>query len=687
MKPVLDQAYGYGIVLGFGAFFAIVMTSITMAQKRYHNEFQSSEMYMTAHRSVKTGLVASAVVSSWTWAATLLQSSTVAYKYGVSGPFWYASGATIQVLLFAILAIELKRKAPNAHTMLEIVNVRYGRPAHITFLFFGLATNSMYLAPLSSPSYCSFLTNPEIFLRPVVVTAMLLLGGSAVVNTLTGMDTIAACFLLPLGVIVYTLFGGLKATFLTDYVHTTVIFIIILSFVFTVYGSSNAIGSPMKMYDLLVTASKAHPVPDNAEGSYLTMDSLQGLIFGIINIVGNFGTVFVDNAYWQRAIAARPSSTVKAYLVGGLAWFAIPFTLATTMGIAGVALESDMSFPSYPERLSPDDVSAGLVVPAAAVALLGSSGAIAVLVLVFMAVTSAASAELIAVSSIFTYDIYRTYIKPGALGKEVIKYAHFSVIGFGILMGVLAVILRAIGIDLGYMYLLMGIISSPAVVPIAYTLTWSKQSGAAAIFASLFGLVSGIAVWLGVAKSLTGEITLASTGGNYPMLAGNLVALLGSGLVTTIWSLVLPENFDFNITKTRLQQLNDDEAEGGNVVYQDPIDHDEGLLKKASRFAFMSSVVLTIVLVIIWPLPMFFSHYVFSKEFFTFWVAVSMIWAICSTVAVAIYPIVESRESIVEVLSGIIWDLTGKRIVKPPTPAAEKTPGLVEAVDIQETKF
>lgn len=51
-------------------------------------------------------------------AATLLQSSGIAYKYGVSGPFWYASGATVQILLFATLAIELKRKAPNAHTFL-----------------------------------------------------------------------------------------------------------------------------------------------------------------------------------------------------------------------------------------------------------------------------------------------------------------------------------------------------------------------------------------------------------------------------------------------------------------------------------------------------------------------------------------------------------------------------------------
>lgn len=49
-------------------------------------------MFSTAGRSVKSGLVAAAVVSSWTWAATLLQSSAVAYKYGISGPFFYASG-------------------------------------------------------------------------------------------------------------------------------------------------------------------------------------------------------------------------------------------------------------------------------------------------------------------------------------------------------------------------------------------------------------------------------------------------------------------------------------------------------------------------------------------------------------------------------------------------------------------
>lgn len=65
------------------------MTGITYLCKRYLHEVQTSEMYMTAQRTVKTGLVASAIVSSWTWAATLLTSTEVAYKYGVSVSFFF----------------------------------------------------------------------------------------------------------------------------------------------------------------------------------------------------------------------------------------------------------------------------------------------------------------------------------------------------------------------------------------------------------------------------------------------------------------------------------------------------------------------------------------------------------------------------------------------------------------------
>lgn len=210
----------------------------------------------------------------------------------------------------------------------------------------------------------------------------------------------------------------LCSLFLGPSTHTTVLFAIILMFTFTVYATSGYIGSISKMHDLLSEVTQITPVPGNAQGSYLTLRSLNGLIFGVINLIGNFATVFQDQAYWQRAIASRPATTVKAYLLGGMAWFAVPFAFSTTLGLAAVALgavpasssptevPTASGFVPLLQPLTPDEISAGLPASFAAATLLGKSGAAALLVLLFLAVTSATSAELIAVSSILTYDVY-----------------------------------------------------------------------------------------------------------------------------------------------------------------------------------------------------------------------------------------------------------------------------------------
>ena len=56
------------------------------------------------------------------------------------------------------------------------------------------------------------------------------MGGAATVNALTGMNIIAACFLLPIGIAVYVVFGGLRATFICDWAHTIILFIVIYLF-------------------------------------------------------------------------------------------------------------------------------------------------------------------------------------------------------------------------------------------------------------------------------------------------------------------------------------------------------------------------------------------------------------------------------------------------------------------------
>jgi len=627
LGEVLDESIGWFIVVGLGAIFAGVISAEIKMEEKYLGHIQSSEWFNTAGRIIKTGLTAAAIVSAWTWAATLLQSSTVAYLYGISGPFWYASGATIHVLLFGILAIELKRKAPNAHTFLEIIRARFGNGTHKIFLGFALTCN-------------------------MIVTGMLLLGGAAVVNGLTGMDITIAAFLIPVGVMVYTLVGGLKATFVADYMHTVIIYVVILTFVSMVFFISPVTGGIEGMYDKLAAAADLRPVleptftpgePGNAMGAYLTMASAGGLIFGVINIVGNFGTVFVDQAYWQRAIAAQPSSTVRGFLLGGMCWFSIPFTLATTMGLTAVALNV---------QLTPEQVQLGLTVPAAASVMMGEIGAIMVLVMLFMAVTSAGSAELIAVSSLITYDVYRTYKHPAATGKQLLKVSRTVIVIFGLGMGVLAGILLGMGLSLGFVYLAMGILIGSAVIPIALTITWSKTTRAGAVAGALIGVMLSLATWTMVAASeANGVVDIASLGGAFPMLYGNVVAILSSGLICVIISLAQNKKYDWAEMNTHMKIVEGDMSDQVKAEIAQAA-QDEETLKKAFKFSVKGGGILTIICVIIWPLPLFFSGYVFDIGFYGMWVGIAIVWVSIAAFTIICMPIYEARGGFAKVLGG-----------------------------------
>ncbi|GMH28776.1 hypothetical protein Nepgr_030619 [Nepenthes gracilis] len=625
-KAVLNQGVGYSVILGFGAFFAVFTSFLVWLEKRYVGSRHTSEWFNTAGRNVKTGLIASVIVSQWTWAATILQSSNVAWEYGISGPFWYASGATIQVLLFGIMAIEIKRKAPHAHTVCEIVKARWGTAAHAVFL-----------------TFC-FLTN-------IIVTAMLLLGGSAVVNALTGVNIYAASFLIPLGVVVYTLAGGLKATFLASYIHSVIVHLVLVIFVYLVYTASSKLGSPGVVYRrLMEVASRSRvcqepiyhvgqscgPVSGNYRGSYLTMLSSGGLVFGIINIVGNFGTVFVDNGYWVSAIAARPSSTHKGYLLGGLVWFAVPFSLATSLGLAALALDLP---------LSESEASHGLVPPATAIALMGKAGSVLLLTMLFMAVTSAGSSELIAVSSLCTYDIYRTYINPNANGKQILKVSRGIILGFGCFMGFLAVILNKAGVSLGWMYLATGVLIGSAVLPIAFMLLWPKANAIGAILGTIIGCALGIITWFSVTSIEYGRINLDTTGRNAPMLAGNLVSVLTGGAVHAACSFLWPQNYEWDTTK----KITMVETETSELPAEE---FDEEKLKKAKSWIVKWGLGFTAVIVVLWP-ALSLPAGVFSLGYFTFWTVLAIAWGTVGSVVIIALPLIESWRTIRSVLCGM----------------------------------
>merc|ERR1719201_542747 len=401
---------------------------------------KTSEEFATAGRSLGMGLVAADIVSQWTWAATLLMSSNMCWRVGVSGSYWYAAGASVQIMLFAILATQVKRRAPNMRTFMELVRVRWGKGAHITFICFALTTN-------------------------VIVSAMLILGGAATLNALTGMPTNAAAFLVPIvaclpGTVMESLELTSKYAVMTHvdwdpaaeapetdpatygmqgfsaYIKNAGLCYsssgekLEKTCSYTAQGINDFCHEKCKTNSLdvqacgdlasgcITTGPKDHWVQegcDNGKGevcgpSLATMTSPSGLIFGIVNIVGNFGTVFVDQSYWQSAIAVKPESAASGYILGGVVWFAVPMMMGTTHGLVGRAFTTNSELKNGASHITANDSGAGLTPARVAVEILGEPGAWILLIMLFMAIVSTGCAEIIAVATIMTYDVYCEYL-------------------------------------------------------------------------------------------------------------------------------------------------------------------------------------------------------------------------------------------------------------------------------------
>jgi urea-proton symporter len=271
-------------------------------------------------------------------------------------------------------------------------------------------------------------------------------------------------------------------------------------------------------------------------------------------------------------------------------------------------------------------VTAGLVLPYAARGLLGTGGALASFFLVFFAVTSAYSSELIAVSSIFTYDIYQTYINPKASGTTLIRISHASCIGFALFMSCFGVGLYHAGVGMGYLYLMMGVVISSAVIPATLTLIWKDMNWIAAACSPVLGLATSLTAWLVTATRECGSLSVSCTGSNYPMLAGNVAALLSPLIFVPVLTYSFGrQNYDWESMK-QITRGDDSEmirrasADASSVnEYRDYTndEQDQKHLMRAAKLARWMTVGMTLVFLILWPMPLYGSGYVFSKPFFT----------------------------------------------------------------------
>jgi SSS family transporter len=495
----------------------------------------------------------------------------------------------------------------------------------------------------------------------IIACANMLLGASAAITALTGMHIIASTFLLPLGVAIYTFVGGIKATFLTDYLHTFIIMIILCYFSVKVW-TVEEIGSIGNLYELAKAATDRNPIAGNQDGTYMTMTSKSGILFGILHLLANFGLVIMDTSFFIKAFAASPRAVVPGYVIGGIAYFAIPWCVATLASATVLGLEDNPIFPTYPRRMTTTEISGGLVLPYFAITIAGKGGAVGMLLITFMAVTSTLSAQVIAVSSIISFDIYRQYFNRAATDHDVIRWSHFGVIFFAVFAAGFSTMLHYVGVDLGWTLYMLGVLTCPGIFPTAFAILWRRQNKVAAVVSPLLGLVTGIAVWLGSAQGLYGEVTIASTGATLPCVYGTVASAFSPALYSVILSIFKPQNFDWaDFRKEKLAfdvVVTSTDGRQASVVSADQLEaatqeaSQQLQLKRWARIAAFWSIATFLGHWVLWPLPMHASKYIFSKSFFSAWLIIAIIWLWITLLIAGFYPLIDGREQILAVLRG-----------------------------------
>ncbi|KHC74662.1 solute:sodium symporter (SSS) family transporter [Candida albicans P75016] len=659
---LLNQAAGYGVLIGVGALFAggMILTTFLL-QKYLHENANSTETFSVANRSVGTFLSASAVYSSWSWSTEFLFVSSMTYNYGVQAGYYYGAGLAIQIAVMSVIGIHAKKRIPTAHTSLEAVQLRYGKAAHLLYLVLSLICN-----------ICS-------------CSAMILACASGISIIAGNLHIVASTMLIPFGVLLYTVVGGLKATFLTDFVHTTVL-LIVLCYINTAVLTSDQVGGIDGLYDKIIEVSKTKFIEGNYDGSILTGKSKGSVIFGLVLTAGNFGLTVMDSSFWQKTFSASPRATVPAYLLTAFLIFSNVWPISAIIGGSSHFLESDPSFPTYPRKMTQYEIDSGFVLPYVLKAILGNGGVGALLLILYLAVTSTVSAQMVSVSSIVSFDIYKKYIHPNAQNKSMINVSHITCVVFGLGIAGFSIMLHYVGVNMTWFGYFIPMAICPGVIPLIFTVTWDRQTFWAAFISPIVGFAAGLTVWISTAYHFYGSVTIESTGGQLPALYGSLTALLLPGTLSIIISFIKPEKFDWE----KLKQVNllvdgdsSSEVEIDNDTPTIPKEKQDGVevnfesdetssleQQQQSQAASQLTVkemdfwikistgsVIFILLVtwVIWPMSVY-RDWVFTASYFKGYVTVALIWLYTTLIVIGLVPFYTGRHSAAKVFRGVYND-------------------------------
>ncbi len=402
--------------------------------------------FLLASRNVGIWAGAMSIAAAWIWAPALFISSQKAFEQGVPGAFWFIFPNILALLIFAPLALKIRKILPNGYTFPQFIKLRHGKGVHF-----------LYLLQFSILQICSF--------------AIQILAGSTLIHIVTGISYVTIALIMVTIVLIYSLIGGLRASITTDYLQ--MIIIIAVSAIIVPLVLMNAGGAEAFTAGL-----------GGFTGNFGNIfDPWVFYSFGIPTAIGLLAGPIGDQMHWQRAYSLKADKDViKTFVLAAMLFAIVPISLSILgfVGAGKVLLDSWVI--SEAQMVGPITVSMLLPIPMLVVFV----------VMLLSGLLSTLDSILCAIASLTVVDLFKPSSEMISTGNDHnpnrIKIARASMV----VMAILGLFIAMIpGLQILHLFLFYATLRASTFVPTLMTILWSELKSRAVFASVLLSIIFG----------------------------------------------------------------------------------------------------------------------------------------------------------------------------------------------------
>jgi len=408
---------------------------------------ESVEDLLTARGSTGERRTTATLVASVMGVWILLSAPEAGVGFGVAAAVGYAVGEGLPMAAYARLGPRIRAVVPDGHSLTEYAHARYG-----AWMYgFVVAVSVLYM---------------------FIFVAAELTGIALALSLVAGVPQWQTALLVGGFVLLYTAYGGLRASILTDTVQAIVMVPLLAV---AAAAAVFAAGGPGTVLEGVRATNPALLDPTAADG----------LRFGAALALAIFGAELLNQTWWQRVYAADSDRTTVRGFRNAAALNASIVFLAVLLGVVAVGATT-VENPST-----------------AFFALVGAAFpdwlVLAVTLLALLLVMSSVDTLFNAISSLLTADLARLLPDPG----ERALLGGARLVTVAIAVAAVYVSLRAQSVLA--LFLFADLLGAAVAFPLVYGLYSGRLRGPAALVGALSGLVVGAAYFpfpLGIGGAL-----------------------------------------------------------------------------------------------------------------------------------------------------------------------------------------